>query len=59
MEDVLSVYERPYDVRYPVLCVDEGRKELRAYDVEFRHIVVTDVESAKDGISATLHGVSF
>jgi len=29
MEDVLSVYERPYDVRYPVLCVDEGRKELR------------------------------
>lgn len=30
MEDVLSVYERPYDPRRPVVCVDEGGKELRA-----------------------------
>ena len=29
MEDVLSVYERPYDPRRPVVCVDEGGKELR------------------------------
>jgi hypothetical protein len=29
MEDVLSVYERPYDPSRPVVCVDEGRKELR------------------------------
>jgi len=29
MEDVLSVYERPYDPRYPVVGVDEARKELR------------------------------
>jgi hypothetical protein len=29
MEDVLSVYERPYDASLPVVCVDEGRKELR------------------------------
>jgi hypothetical protein len=29
MEDVLSVYERPYDARRPVVCVDEARKELR------------------------------
>jgi len=34
MEDVLSVYERPYDAKHPVVCVvvcvDEGRKELRS-----------------------------
>lgn len=29
MEDVLAVYARPYDDRYPVVCVDEARKELR------------------------------
>jgi transposase len=30
MQDVLSVYERPYDPANPVVCVDEGRKELRS-----------------------------
>jgi hypothetical protein len=29
MEDVLEVYQRPYDARYPVVCVDEMGKELR------------------------------
>ena len=29
MEDVLSVYQRPYDPKRPVVCVDEGAKELR------------------------------
>jgi len=29
MEDVLDVYERPYDPRYPQVCFDEGGKELR------------------------------
>jgi len=29
MEDVLSVYARPLDTSRPVVCVDEGRKELR------------------------------
>lgn len=28
MEDVLDVYARPYDPRYPVVCVDEGGKQL-------------------------------
>jgi hypothetical protein len=31
MEDVLSVYERPYDPRYPVVCMDEKNKELRGH----------------------------
>lgn len=28
MEDVLNVYARPYDERRPVVCVDEGGKQL-------------------------------
>ncbi len=31
MEDVLDVYERPYDPDYPVVCIDEKSKELRGY----------------------------
>lgn len=30
MEDVLEVYQRPYDPRRPVVCMDEKGKELRA-----------------------------
>lgn len=30
MEDVLSVYERPYDPRRPVVCLDEKSKELHS-----------------------------
>lgn len=29
MEDVLDVYTRPYDPRYPQVCMDETSKELR------------------------------
>lgn len=28
MEDVLAVYERPYDPRYPQVCLDETNKQL-------------------------------
>lgn len=28
MEDVLDVYERPYDVRFPVVCMDETSLQL-------------------------------
>ena len=28
MEDVLSVYQRPYDPRFPVVCMDESSKQL-------------------------------
>jgi len=30
MEDVLEVYARPYDSKRPVICMDEGAKELRS-----------------------------
>lgn len=35
MEDVLDVYARPYDPRFPVLCLDEASKELRSTPREF------------------------
>ena len=28
MEDVLWVYQLPYDRRYPVICMDEASKQL-------------------------------
>ena len=28
MEDVLDVYERPYNAKYPVVCLDETSKQL-------------------------------
>ena len=28
MEDVLEVYHRPYDPRFPVICMDEASKQL-------------------------------
>lgn len=30
MEDVLSVYQRPYDARFPQVCLDEIHKTLRS-----------------------------
>jgi hypothetical protein len=30
MEDVLEVYHRPYDERFPQVCMDEGSKQLLA-----------------------------
>lgn len=30
MEDVLDVYQRPYDSRFPVVCLDEAGKELHS-----------------------------
>ena len=35
MEDVLETYERPYDVKEPVVCLDEKPVTLHA-DVSFR-----------------------
>ncbi len=28
MEDVLDVYQRPYDPAHPVVCLDEARRQL-------------------------------
>ena len=34
MEDVLAVYERPYDLRFPVVCFDERPCVLHGQPVE-------------------------
>lgn len=28
MEDVLEIYQRPYDAKFPVVCIDESSKQL-------------------------------
>lgn len=38
MEQVLAVYELPYDERFPVVCVDESPKQL----IDIRHQRSTD-----------------
>lgn len=32
MEQVLDVYEQPYNVQYPVVCLDESPKQLLDYE---------------------------
>jgi hypothetical protein len=34
MEDVLEVYHRPYDAKYPVVCMDESNKQIVAHVIE-------------------------
>jgi transposase len=34
MEDVLAVYQRPYDPDYPMICLDEKGKELQSQRAE-------------------------
>jgi len=34
MEDVLAVYQRPYDPSYPMVCLDEKGKELQSQRAE-------------------------
>src|SRR5450432_2192530 len=47
MEDVLEVYERPYDPQYPVVCVDEKPITLHA-DVRPASAAVPGREARRD-----------
>jgi hypothetical protein len=54
MEDVLAVYERAYDPKRPVVCVDESNKALRAtphgtLPVEPAHPQRQDYEYKRNG----------
>ncbi len=48
MEDVLDVYERPYDPLYPVVCMDEASRqlleEIRTPFVDSHGVRCTDYE---------------
>ena len=54
MEDVLEVYQRPFDAARPVVCVDEARKELRStprgdLPIEQGQVKREDYEYAREG----------
>lgn len=53
MEDVLKVYERPYDVRYPVVCMDEASRQLledtKPGFVDSHGVTHTDYEYIRHG----------
>jgi hypothetical protein len=53
MEDVLKVYARPYDPRYPVVCMDEASRQLtsetRAPFVDSHAVTHIDNEYVRHG----------
>lgn len=56
MEDVLEVYTRPYDPRYPQVCMDETSKQLlrdarQALPVEPGRPERRDYEYERDGVA--------
>jgi hypothetical protein len=55
MEDVLSVYQRPYDPRYPLVCFDETSKQLVKetrvpLPIEAGHPPRSDYEYERNGV---------
>jgi hypothetical protein len=48
MEDVLSVYERPYDPLRPVVCMDEKSKELHAHRADKEPLLAKAGEKGKE-----------
>ena len=56
MEDVLDVYTRPYDPRYPQVCMDETNKQLLddvrpALPMEPGHPERVDSEYVREGVA--------
>jgi transposase len=55
MEDVLDVYHRPYDPRFPQICMDEGSKQLlgevqEPIPMESGKLKREDYEYERDGV---------
>lgn len=62
MEDVLSVYQRPYDPRRPVVCLDETSKVLRStprgsWPLQPGQVLRQDYEYARHGSAAVFLSV--
>ena len=62
MEDVIDVYQRPYDPRLPVVCFDESSKQLigevRApVSMTANHPKLQDDEYLRNGVAEILLGV--
>lgn len=56
MEDVLDVYERPYDPRFPVVCLDETSKELRSTPRGLKP--ATSGQAAREDYEYSRHGTA-
>lgn len=56
MEDVLAVYQRPYDPKRPVVCLDELSKVLRS--TPRGEIVMRPGESLRQDYEYERHGVA-
>ena len=62
MEDVIDVYQRPYDSSFPVVCFDESSKQLigevRApVPMTANHPRLQDDEYVRNGVAEMLLGV--
>ena len=55
MEEVLDVYHRPYDARFPVVCLDETSKEL--HGTPRGSLPMRAGESARQDYEYERHGV--
>jgi hypothetical protein len=56
MEDVLTVYELPYDANYPVVCMDESNKQLvgevhEPIPMAVGHGEIVDHEYVRNGVA--------
>lgn len=56
MEDVLDVYQRPYDPKRPVVCLDEASKEL--HDTPRGSLPVQPGQPLREGYEYERHGVA-
>lgn len=56
MEDVLDVYQRPYDPQRPVVCLDEASKELR--DTPRGHLPLEPGQPIRQDYEYERHGVA-
>jgi hypothetical protein len=56
MEDVLEVYQRPYDPQRPVVCLDETSKALR--DTPRGHLPLEPGQPERQDYEYARHGVS-
>jgi hypothetical protein len=56
MEDVLDVYQRPYDPDFPVVCMDESTKQLidevtEPINMTGNHCELIDHEYVRNGVA--------
>lgn len=58
MEEVLEVYQRPYDPTHPVVCLDEARRQLVSQSgqgfTDCKGIQHIDYEYRREGVSEVL-----